>query len=229
MKLGSIFVVDFARLRIAKVTQFYIIFRRLSVIMSWWRLWTTMWSRIGHLFNFYIIFYICLLRFGINKSFIDFFPNFLETIGIKVESDQCSILILNDVFHEFLQFRNKLEEWNKIMGKLSKVLLNSLFFISAEAQSERFAVTGCNTDVSNQMDSRKFQNFLFFCLNCQFSKKNSYEFTLNSYEFTLRIPLYTNFLIFHLDRNVKIREFTRVTIFVILLQKMRISAWKWKF
>ena len=127
-------------------------------------------SHCGHLFNFYIIVYICLLRLRINKSFIDLFSNCLESIEMKFESDQCFILILN-VFHEFLQFRNKLEEWNKIMGKLSKVLLNSLFFISAEAQSERFAVTGCNTDVSNQMDSRKFQNFLFFCLNCQFSKK----------------------------------------------------------
>ena len=34
------------------------------------------------------------------------------------------------------------------MGKLSNVLLKSLFFISAEAQNETFAVTSCNADVS---------------------------------------------------------------------------------
>ena len=120
-------------------------------------------SHRGHLFNFYIFFYICLWLVGINKSFIDLFPNFLETIGIKFESNQCSILILNDVFHEFIQFRNKLEEWNKNMGKLSKVLLNSLFFISAEAQSERFAVTGCNTAVSDFTGwiTRKSKTFNF--------------------------------------------------------------------
>ena len=130
-------------------------------------------SHCGHLFNFYIIFYICLLRLGINKSFIDLFLNFLETIGIKFESDQCSILILNVVFHEFLQFRNKLEEWNKIMGKLSKVLLNSLFFITAEAQSERFAVTGCNTDVSNRIDSREFLKTFNFQPKLPILRKNT--------------------------------------------------------
>ena len=51
--------------------------------------------------------------------------------------------------HENNQFRSKLDQWKRKMGKLSKVLLKSLFFLSADAQTSPFAVTGCNAAVSN--------------------------------------------------------------------------------
>ena len=46
------------------------------------------------------------------------------------------------------------------MGKLSSILLKSLFFVAAEAQT--FAVTRCNADVSNhclfQIELKKFKD-----------------------------------------------------------------------
>ena len=53
------------------------------------------------------------------------------------------------IHHENNQFRSKLDQWKRKMGKLSKVLLKSLFFLSADAQTSPFAVTGCNAAVSN--------------------------------------------------------------------------------
>ena len=60
--------------------------------------------------------------------------------------------------HEKNQFRNKLEECKRKMGKLSNILLKSLFFVAAEAQT--FAVTSCNASVSHHCSFSNWLDFL---------------------------------------------------------------------